>query len=38
MTYMDMPLGDHYKAPLIWNTILEKIGEEAFWVEMFIPV
>ena len=38
MTYLDMPLGAHYKAPLICNTILEKNGEEAFWVEMFIPV
>ena len=38
MTYLGMPLGAHYKDPLIWNSIQEKNGKETFWVETIVYV
>ena len=37
MTYLGMPLGVHFKDPLIWNPIIEKIEEKLFgWKRLYL--
>ena len=37
MNYLGMPLGAHYKDPLIWNSIQEKMERRLFgWKQLYM--